>query len=309
MTAIMTDGRDIYGFIFNIEHYHIHDGSGIRTNVFFKGCHLKCPWCCNPESQKREKECGVHKNLCKSCLRCIDACPKGAISFREGNLVLDRELCDACGICADKCLNRARQIYGRQVTLDDVMTEIEKDEMFYRRSGGGVTLSGGEPSLQPEFAMEILKLCNERCISTAVETSGAVPWDSLWKTVEYADEILFDIKYTDPDLFSTICPVPLDTVRENIAKLKERNKNVVFRCPLIPGHNDNMEHIQNIIKWAREFGIAQIDLLPFHQYGRHMYHSLDMPYKLETLTPLDDSWVRDIEKIMAEAGFKVSIGG
>lgn len=301
--------EELVGIVFNIEHFHIHDGSGIRTNVFLKGCHLRCPWCCNPESQKMEPEIAVHLKLCKLCLECVNKCHRNAISFSENKLHLNRNLCDGCGVCIQSCPHDARQLYGQMMSVEEVVKEIEKDVLFYNKSGGGVTLSGGEPSLQPEFARAILKACKEKYINTAIETCGAVNWDTFWHVVEYADEILFDIKHTDPDLFAEISPVPFINVKQNLQKLIDKGKSVILRCPLIPNYNDNLVHITKIIELANDMYIEKIDILPFHQLGKYKYNSLDKVYNLEIMQLLNNKWIQEVEEMLSNEGFVVSVGG
>lgn len=304
-----TANEAVKGIVFNIEHFHIHDGSGIRTLVFLKGCHLRCPWCCNPESQDMKTQIAVYKNLCKLCLVCENACPQKAIYHKDGSLFLNRDLCNSCGECVKKCPHKAREMFGKVMTVEEVMDEVKKDASFYQRSGGGVTLSGGEATLQPEFARGILEACKKEYFNTAVETCGTIKWEYLWMAVEYADEILFDIKYTDPDTFKKISSVPLSVVKENARKLKERGKEVAFRCPIIPDCNDDNTHISNVISWAKELNIGRVDILPFHQLGKHKYASLGLEYELGENKPPEDGRISEIEKMIADAGLKVTIGG
>lgn len=309
MTYNIKNDDKVYGSILNIEHFHVHDGKGIRTNVFFKGCNLRCQWCCNPESQAIGSQVAVHKNLCRQCFHCENICPEKSIFHKDEGLQLNEKLCTLCGYCIRKCPNNARQIYGKLMTVEEIVKEVEKDAAFYQKSGGGVTLSGGEPALQPRFAHEIIEECRKRYFNTAVETSGAVKWDSLWMTVENVDEILFDIKFTEPELFKTISDFPLESVKENIKKLVVKGKDITFRCPIITEYNDNNVHVKSIIKWAKEFDICKVDILPFHQLGRFKYHSLDMFYELEGIKPPSDDRVNEIVKMLLDEGLTVSVGG
>ena len=251
------DSIQTMGLVFNIERYRIHDGQGIRTNIFLKGCNLTCPWCCNPESQKMGKEIGIYRNLCKKCFRCADVCPEKALERRDQGPFLNKELCNLCGKCAEACPHNAVALFGEWRTAESVIQEVMKDRVYFQRSGGGVTLSGGEPALQPDFSRSILRSCKLEFIHTAVETAGAVGWESLWRTVEYADEILFDIKYIDPVRFAAISPVSLQKVIANLEKLKENEKEIVLRCPIIPGKNYFMDHLLQVISLANRLEIKK----------------------------------------------------
>lgn len=297
------------GKVFNIERYHINDGRGIRTVIFLKGCEMSCPWCCNPESQSSKSELAVHKNLCTMCLACEKSCPQKAISHDEAGLFLNKDVCILCGLCVSVCPVQARQIFGKEMSVEQVMAEVEKDAAFYLRSGGGVTLSGGEPGLQPRFSNQILKKCKQRGYGTAVETNGAVAWDSLWQTTMYADEILLDIKFTTGVLFKTISLFSFDALKGNIKKLTEKGKRVIFRCPIIPGYNDNDEHIANIVEWGKEFGISRVDVMAFHQLGSYKYDSLSMNYTLKGLEPPGEDTIRRIVEKIRSNGFIVTVGG
>ena len=310
MTNNSSNPDKIYGEIFNIEHYHINDGAGIRTNVFLKGCPLHCTWCCNPESQKKQPEVAVYQNLCKGCLKCVEVCPEGAVYAGKDNVVyINRTLCTACGECAKYCPANAIQLYGKRMSAAEVVREAEKDLPFYRKSGGGVTLSGGEPALQPLFSWAILALCKKKYIGTAIETSGAVNWDELWETVELADEILYDIKMTNPEQFKEISSVPLQLIKNNLIKLREKGKRVILRYPLIPRINDSDRSIDGIVEWANEVKIKRLDIIPFHQLGRGKYHSLDKVYLLEELKVPEDDQVKEIKEKLEAEGLVVNIGG
>lgn len=302
--------KNTYGMVFNIEHYHINDGEGIRTNVFLKGCNLWCPWCCNPESQNWEPQVAGYKNICKKCYTCEWICPEGAISHNTAiDISIDKKRCTNCGLCAEKCPNDALKLFGKRMSVLEAIKEVERDVQYYINSDGGMTLSGGEPLMQPEFAKELLLACKRRFIDTALETAGAVPWEKFWQVVQYADTILFDLKFTDEKLFSTICNEPLSTVKENLKNLIDNGKTVVLRCPVIPGYNSNYEHIENIIQWAIECKIKKIDLLPFHQLGSFKYQSLNMEYSLVGVEEMNAVRIQEFQKMIAAAGFEVSIGG
>ncbi len=194
----MSKVEDKRGIIFNIQHYSIHDGPGIRTTVFMKGCPLRCIWCQNPESQASPPEIFFNVETCTGCGKCVQACPNGAIEIIDGHSKTNRKLCSGSGKCAEVCPNEARSLMGRYVSAAEVFKEVDGDSIFYQRSGGGVTLSGGDPVAQPEFAISILKLCKNAGIHTAIETSGCAKWGTLKQILEYVDLVLYDFKQMDP---------------------------------------------------------------------------------------------------------------
>ncbi|HBU13324.1 MAG TPA: glycyl-radical enzyme activating protein [Clostridiales bacterium] len=303
---------ETYGTVFNIENYHINDGAGIRTNVFLKGCNLWCQWCCNPESQKLACQVAIHKNLCVVCGVCYTSgvCAQGAISKGEGGAPLvDSAKCVACGACVEKCPNEAIELYGKRMSVAEAIAEVEKDKQYYIQSGGGMTISGGEPCVQPEFARQLARAARRRYIHVAMETAAAVPFEQLWSVAEFVDELLVDVKFTDPEKFKTISGVPLETVKENIRELVRRGKYVKMRCPLIPGLNADEAHIDKLVAWAKELCVEDVDLLPFHQLGKYKYASLGYGYELNELRDMDKAVAQRYRDKMIAAGLCADVGG
>jgi len=302
---------ETFGTVFNIENYHVNDGTGIRTNIFIKGCNLWCPWCCNPESQAFNCQIAVHKNICLKCGKCTKGvCPQDAIAFgAKGCPIVDCKKCVACGACLEACQNEALELYGKVMSVSEVINEAVKDIEFFSKSGGGITISGGEPCMQPDFTRGILIAAKRWYINTAVETAGVVAFDQLWNVLEFADDILFDLKFTDAEKFKTICREPLDLIRNNIAGLRERGKRVVLRCPIIPSINDDDIHIDGIISWAKELDINDVDILPFHQLGKYKYDSLEYDYTLGYLKDLDKDKAICIRDHISAAGLNAVVGG
>ena len=297
------------GNILNIERYHYTDGNGIRVMVFMKGCNLRCPWCSNPESQRYDRQLAFNKNKCVNCGRCIPACPQQAIYMDNGKVYMNHSLCHNCGKCVNTCFSDARILYGKEMSVDEVMAEILKERSYFVRSKGGVTFSGGEAALQADFVRECSRRCRLEYINTAIETAGAVRWETLWHGVEYIDEVLFDIKTLDVVDFGKLSDEPLQLVLDNLSRLCDKGKKVRIRCPIIPGFNDHLEFIQGVVKIALENGIEQIDLLPFHQMGSYKYKSLDKPYAYKEEKALEKDALIPFAEIIREKGIKCLIGG
>jgi pyruvate formate lyase activating enzyme len=262
------------GTIFNIQRHSVHDGPGIRTILFLKGCPLSCLWCSNPESQAFEPELFFDPVKCIACGACLSVCPASAISKNGDVILFCRELCTACGKCAEVCYAGARRIEGHAVTAEEAVAEVIKDKAFFARSGGGLTLSGGEPLAQPDFAEEILRLAREKGLNTVVETAGHVPWSSVEKVLPYVDLFLYDIKHTDPVRHKDCTGADNLLILENLEKLKSRSAKVVVRVPVIPGFNDTPADLSAVADIAFQLGIREMHLLPGHRYGSGKYRLL-----------------------------------
>lgn len=250
--------KDITGTVFNIERFHLHDGSGIRTMVFLKGCPLDCPWCCNPESKRKNRQLGAAYNLCVSCGHCVQNCPQKALAMAEGRPVVDTQKCDLCGRCVDLCLQNVWEIYGKEMTAQEVFDKVCGDAAFFRRSSGGVTFSGGEPSLQADFVEACSALCRREGIDVNIETCGATHYAWLEKTVRYASAVLFDIKLLDERFSQIAHGLSYTEVIDNLKRLCQSGSHVRIRCPIIPGFNDTEIFINKVIQLAKENGIDRI---------------------------------------------------
>lgn len=281
------------GLIFSVQRMAVHDGPGWRTLVFLKGCPLRCRWCCNPESWISEPELAFDSAKCigaKKCGFCIGACPHSAIlvSKQNGSIAVDRNRCCSCGECVDYCPSNARHIYGNRVTAPELLEIVEKDVMFYSRSGGGVTLGGGEPLLQIDFVTRFLDLCKKNGLHTAVETCGAVPWSNLERAVPSIDHLFFDVKSTDNELHKQYTGVPNQLILNNLQKLCSNypELKLTVRIPVIPEFNDSPEQIKPIIKFLRsQPAISNIELMPYHRFGIVKYNTLNRAYPMEKVTP------------------------
>ncbi|UTF51426.1 glycyl-radical enzyme activating protein [Desulfomicrobium sp. ZS1] len=293
------------GLVFNIQKYSVHDGPGIRTIVFLKGCPLSCRWCSNPESQRREPELAFNAGRCLTfakCTRCLQACLRGAV-LREADdsLRIDRSLCTGCPMnCAEACPSQGLIVYGQERSVDDVLKVVEQDAAFYTRSSGGLTLSGGEPLLQDEFALALLRDARRRRIKTAVETCGMVPWKTLEAAAPYLNYVLYDIKHMDSGVHKEQTGCSNATILDNFQKLAalDPDKPILARTPIIPGFNDSEAAINAIAEFIKPFPNVRYEMLPYHRLGTQKYHFLDRvpPMNDVTLDKSIMSSLRDIAK-------------
>lgn len=298
------------GLIFDIQSYAIHDGPGVRTLVFLKGCPLRCWWCHNPEGRSTSINLMFFDSLCIKSRNCIRACSEKAIYIDDnGKTAIDRKKCTECGDCTDSCPSSALKIIGREIGLDDLIGEIEKYNNIYSDPEGGVTFTGGEPLAQPAFLHEALKACKERYINTAVETSGYAPRRTIELILPLVDLFLFDIKvYDDGDSLKYV-GVPSKIIRDNLKYILSKGKNTVLRFPIIPGITDTDS---NVDKWV-EFvsgvsGLKEIDLLPFHDV-EEKYYRLGLEYKMTVHGAPSSEKLESIKKKFEKVGLKVKIGG
>ena len=272
------------GMVFNVQKYSVHDGPGIRTIVFLKGCSLSCRWCSNPESQQREPELAFNAGRClgvSKCGHCIVACPYGSITLGEDDkLRIDRSHCTACHMpCADTCPAQGLLVYGKQRTVDDVLNVVEQDMAFYARSGGGLTLSGGEPLLQGEFAVALLREARARRIKTAVETCGMVSAETVRAAAEYLNYVLFDIKHMDSAEHEAQTGLSNRHILENFRILAEEFPDlpILARTPIIPGFNDSEQAVTAIAQFLKPYERVEYEMLPYHRLGTQKYQFLDRP--------------------------------
>ncbi|EHQ90827.1 glycyl-radical enzyme activator family protein [Desulfosporosinus youngiae DSM 17734] len=298
------------GRIFNIMKYSIHDGPGIRTTVFFKGCPLKCQWCHNPEGQEFAQELMYRPDKCIGCGRCLEVCPSGAVIFSEEKLVYQRDQCQACGECCKTCCSGVRELVAKSMSVDEVMAEIEKDLIFYDESGGGATFSGGEALMQPDFLLEVLKQCRKKEIHTAVETCGFVKLDTLKTISEFVDLFLYDLKLMDSKKHQDVTGVPNELILTNLRWLAENHPHVIVRLAIIPGINDDEENLQRLGEFTAELkGVTELHCLPYHRAGADKYRRLGLEYCLPDIQPPDDERMKEIAGELEQFGFKVKIGG
>jgi pyruvate formate lyase activating enzyme len=302
----------VQGTVFDIQTYSLHDGPGIRTTVFLKGCPLTCIWCQNPESQHHQPELLFYPERCTGCGQCVSACPRQAIQMADGKSHTKRNLCEGCGKCADTCLNTARTLSGRVWSADEVFSELKKDEAFYRRSGGGITLSGGEPLTQPEFTSAILALCKQAGLHTTIETTGMARWETLEKILEYVDLVLYDLKHMDSRSHQRCTGIPNDLILENLKRIRKNYAiPIVVRIPIIPGYNADLKNIEATARFiVDEIGLdTKVNILAYHRLGESKYGRLERENSGVIITPPTAEEMAAIQKTIEAFGLAVSIGG
>ncbi|HEY69493.1 MAG TPA: glycyl-radical enzyme activating protein [Anaerolineae bacterium] len=298
---------DLRGLVFDIQKFSLHDGPGIRTTVFIKGCPLVCKWCSNPESQSLKQQIMTHDIRCIGCGKCAEACGTGAIAFTEAGREIDWEKCNECLECAKVCPARGIETVGKFMTVDEVVAKVEQDRIFYENSGGGMTVSGGEPLVQWEFVSRVLERCREKGIHTALDTCGMAPWRDLERVIEHTDLVLFDVKHMDSAIHKEGTGVGNETILENARKVAERTTTWV-RIPLIPGFNDSESNLTRVAQFAGEIGAEKISLLPYHNYGSSKYPKLGRTYPMEGTPRLADEKVEALKRWLETMGYRVEIG-
>ncbi|WP_257285446.1 glycyl-radical enzyme activating protein [Endozoicomonas sp. SESOKO1] len=299
----------IKGCIFNIQKFSIHDGPGIRTIVFLKGCPLSCQWCSNPESQDYSVNILFDAEKCNRCGKCLDACPHQAISLSTSGLI-NRDKCIQCGLCVDACPTTALTKSGNLVSVKEVLDEVCKDAVHYRRSDGGLTLSGGEPLAQPEFAEALLKEARTRGVHTAMETTGMASIDVLKKIIPLLDLVLLDIKsfYSEPHKKFT--GVESHTILKNALVISQLAKEVAVRIPVIPGFNADPQSIKAIASFITHMSnVSKVHLLPYHNYGQNKYQLLNRKYALVDIKTPNQTLMQELKQIVESFGLVCQIGG
>jgi pyruvate formate lyase activating enzyme len=297
------------GFVFNIQKYSVHDGPGIRTVVFLKGCPLSCRWCSNPESQSFKPQLAYSKNRCiclSQCVRCAEICTAGAL--RQGDddkIFINWDTCTNCLSCVDVCPAGALIAYGEKQTVKEVIDQVERDASFYARSGGGLTLSGGEPLAQPKFAIALLKEAKRRYIKTAIETCGNVSKEALLEACKYIDTMMMDIKSMNSAKHKEFTGVGNELILDNFIAVKEAFPKlpVRIRTPVIPGFNDTKEDIQQIVDFLADYDV-EYELLPYHRLGTQKYINLGLTYPLEDVSLDNDKFLE-----LLEISKQVKLGG
>lgn len=299
----------IKGRVFNIQRYSLHDGTGIRTLVFLKGCPLRCLWCSNPESQKGIPELGFIASRCTGVAgacggACLSVCPAAGMHLgKDGKPIIDRQVCDACGVCAKACPEDALKVVGRDMSVDEVLTEVEKDRPFYRKSGGGVTIGGGEPLLQYRFTADLLEAAHGVYLHTALETCGFAPWEHFELVLKHVDLLHIDLKHMDPIRHRELTGQSNELILANLRRIPsvKSPQDVIVRFPVIPGCNDSVENIRDMTEFVMGLGFKQLELIPYHRMGISKYAQYGMVYPLpECESPSESDMARLREIVPSE---------
>ena len=294
--------------ISNIQGYSIHDGPGIRPVVFLKGCPLRCRWCANPENLEDRVRVGFLANLCKHCGRCAKSCPRGAI-LPGADRRIDREKCDDCAKCVEACFYDALVRYGEEKTPAEVFDQVRRDKIFYDTSGGGVTVSGGEPLTHADFVAELFALCRGEDINTCVETCGCVPQAAFEKVLSLTDTFYFDLKLMDSEMHRAYTGQGNEQILSNARYLADSGANILFRQPLIPGVNSPEENVKASADFIRGLGREDLalQLIPYHRMGTSKYAALDIPYTLEDMKPMTAEEVEAVRALYESFGVPCTV--
>lgn len=310
---MIKDINNITATVFDIQPFSIHDGPGIRTTVFLKGCPLHCVWCHNPESNACVPELFYFRSKCQACLSCVDICPQQAITYDRMSNVLctDRTRCKACGQCVDACRFSARELMGKTMSVREVLDHVLKDAVFFKESGGGVTVSGGEALMQPEFTQALLYACKQEGLHTTLETCGFASEDVIRRVIPYADLILYDLKVMDAQAHQSFTGVSNAQILKNARLIHgELHKEMIIRIPVVPGYNmsdENMEQTGSFIQKALDNRVP-VHLLPYHNLGESKKENLERTDSLWIPTP-SDAEMNHCKNILEGMGMKVQIGG
>ena len=305
----MPSNTPLKGLIFSIDRFVAEDGPGIRTTVFLKGCPLKCVWCHSPQSIAPEPELLFYISRCVGCGACVPACPENAqiVTPKERRVLWAK--CTTCMKCTEVCPSKALEMAGEWYTVEQVMNIVERDMVYYENSGGGVTFSGGEPTMQSRFLATCLKSCKEKGIHTAIDTSGLTQWSVLEKMLPYIDLFLFDVKHMDDERHKELTGVSNKLILQNLRKLSEHGKIIWIRIPLIPGLNDSEENFQHVAEFVKPLtGVQRVTLLPYNKAAGAKYEFIGEVYDLEDLVPHSKRKLGSFLKIFTRAGVEAEIG-
>jgi len=294
----MTGGTDmeVHGVLMDVKRYAVHDGPGIRTTLFLKGCPLRCIWCHNPEGMISSPQVAYYEQKCINCGECVRICSYGAHSLLTGVHTFDREKCQCCGSCVDYCLGMALKFYGKTITVKEALNICAEDLPFYESSGGGVTVSGGEPLMQADFCRELFIELKKMNISTAVDTCGYVEWKAFEKVLELTDIFLFDVKHIDSDKHELLTGKGNNLIFENLVRLSKTKAKIEIRIPLIPGCNDEKEVIDRIGNLLSQLRIDKVRVLPYNRFAGSKYFALGMPFDVSNVLSSSVSSIETVKQ-------------
>ena len=294
--------------VLSLQKFSIHDGPGIRTTVFFKGCPLRCTWCHNPESQSFSADLMVDNEKCTGCATCVSHCPRQSITTSLVHQFTNRKICTSCGECVDFCLSNAREVAGQAISESELLAEILKDQVFYEQSGGGVTFSGGEAMCHINTLEALASECKRHGLHVAIDTCGYVPQESFERILPYTDLFLYDLKLMDPTRHQHHTGQDNALILENLRYLSGSGAIINLRLPLIEGINSATEDINAILCFIKPLRIAQVNLLPYHNTGTSKYAKLGLPTALQLCSP-SPARLEAIQHLFADAGLETRIGG
>jgi pyruvate formate lyase activating enzyme len=301
--------QELEGIVFDIQHFSLHDGPGIRTIVFLKGCPLSCAWCSNPESQRKEPELIYSLEKCLESYECIEVCPVDAIQAAERGVLIDREKCIGCDACSQVCPGKALHLSGVRMSTSQVLEIVMRDKEFYIASGGGMTLSGGEPLTQPDFSLALLRGAREMGLNTAVETTGLAEASAMEQVLRETDLILYDIKHIDPIMHLEGTGEDNIIILDNARRAADLGVEMIFRVPVIPKYNDQIETIQAIAHLGIDLGLKELHLLPYHTFGRSKYERLGRKYPLPDLPSSTMEQMKKLQLAVQTTGIEVHVSG
>ncbi len=295
--------------VFDVQKFSLHDGPGIRTTVFFKGCPLSCLWCHNPESRGKQAFVHYEPERCLACGECVVACPEGALTLSPDGVVTDQNACRMCGVCAETCPAEARRLVGHDMGVDELLAQLERDRPYYEESGGGVTFSGGEPLLQWRFLLEILTACGARGLHRAVDTTGFAAPGVLRRVARETDLFLFDLKVMDPEVHRRVTGVPLQPIVDNLALLLSLGARVRIRIPLIPGvtSDESIDRTAALLETLPP--VDGVSLLPYHKSARDKHRKFGFPWLLEQDEEIPEERVTTWARRLESRGLHVTVGG
>ncbi len=298
------------GIIFDIKRYAIHDGPGIRTTIFLKGCPVACQWCHNPEGIDPAPFVAYKKERCIRCGICVENCPEKALGLDSEGVIPSGSPCKNCFACTEICPAEAREQVGKSMSTQALLSEIIKDTPFYETSGGGVTFSGGEPLLQVDFLLELLKLCGKEKIHRAVDTTGYTSLEALMRVAEHTDLFLFDLKMMDSEKHKRYTGVSNHLIIDNLRLLAERGGDIVIRIPFIPGINDDLENLERTGSFLNRLpNITKVDILPYHDFQKGKYNHFNMSHGTENVPLPSREVLAEAKSRLEKFGFEVALGG